>query len=236
MAGDRSGLGRDAFHHVAVAAEDIDIIVEKRGVWLVEARAQPAAGDGHADTIAAALAQRPSGGLDAGGHAVFRMARGLGIQLAEGFDVVEADGGLARLFAVGVDFADTGHVQKAVEQHRGVTARQDETVAVRPVGPVWIVAQEARPQRIGGRRQAHRRARVTGLGLFDRVHGQGAYGVDAEGIQVRGAHALVVAGHRPDCVRVCHGLSASQLDLKTARLSRRRHKETIAKNWAKNWT
>ncbi len=210
VAGDRGGFGGDAFHQVAVAAEDIDIVVEQFGVRLVEVRAQPAAGNGHADGIAAALAERPCGGLNARGDAVFRMARRLGIELAEGFDVVETDRRLAGRFAVGVDLLDARDVQQAVEQHRSVAAGQDEAVAIGPVGAVGIVAQKARPQRIGGRRQGHRCARVAGLGLFDRIHGERAYGIDAELVEIgRGMRPLVVAGHRPECVRICHGRSAS---------------------------
>ncbi len=200
VAGDRGGFGSDPLHHVAVAAEDIDIVIEQGGVRLVEVRAQPAAGHGHADRIAAALAQRAGGGFYAGGQAVFRVAGRLRIELAEVFDVVEADGGLAGRLAVGVDLLDARHVQQAVQQHRGVAARQDEAVAIGPVGPVGIVAQEARPQGIGRRRQGHRRAGMAGLGLFDCVHSQGADGVDAQRVERRARVA-----HRLGGIRMCHG-------------------------------
>ena len=74
MAGERGRLAGDALHHVAVAADRIDVVVEQREVRRVVARRQPALGDRHADAVAAALAERPGGGLDAGGEAVFRMA------------------------------------------------------------------------------------------------------------------------------------------------------------------
>ncbi len=184
MAGDRGGFGRHTFHHIAVTAEDVDVIVEQGGVGCIEMCAQPAAGNRHAHRIAATLAQRPGRRLYTGGDAVFRVARRLGIELTEVFDVVEADRGLAGRLAIGVDLLDRRHMQQRIEQHRGVTARQHEPVAIGPVRPVGIVAQEAVPQRISRRRQGHRRPRMAGLGLFNRVHGQGADGVDAEGVDV----------------------------------------------------
>jgi hypothetical protein len=46
-------------------------------------------GQRHADGVGDALAQRAGGGLDAGGVAVFRVARGLAVQLAEVLQVVD---------------------------------------------------------------------------------------------------------------------------------------------------
>ena len=96
MAGERRRFAGDAFHHVAVAAERINVVVEQREVRPVEPRGQPSPGERHADAVAAALAQRPGRCLDARRLAVFRMAGRLAVDLAEALDVVEGERGRAR--------------------------------------------------------------------------------------------------------------------------------------------
>ena len=49
---------------------------------------------------------------------------------------------------------------------------------------VGVEAQEALPQTIDDRCQRHRRARMAGVGLLHRIHGQGADGVDTQLIEV----------------------------------------------------
>src|SRR5262249_3819622 len=65
MASKRGRLAGDAFHHVAIATEGVDIEIEDREIRTVEMTRQPPSGERHADAVAAALPQRPSRGLDA---------------------------------------------------------------------------------------------------------------------------------------------------------------------------
>ena len=67
-AGDRGGLGAHALLDVAVAAQRVDVVVERRvalGGVRVEQAALAAGGHRHADRVADALAERAGGGLDA---------------------------------------------------------------------------------------------------------------------------------------------------------------------------
>src|SRR6266540_2388400 len=73
-----------------------------------------------------------------------------------------------------------GEVQHAVEQHASVPARQDEPVAVGPVGVRRVVPQMALPQHVRERRQRHRGARMARLRLLHRIHRERADGVYAE--------------------------------------------------------
>ncbi len=57
MAGDRGGFAGHTLHHVAVAAEHIDAVVEQRELRPVEPFGEEARGDCHADRIAAALTE-----------------------------------------------------------------------------------------------------------------------------------------------------------------------------------
>ena len=65
-------------------------------------------------------------------------------------------------------------MEERVEQHRAVTGRQHETVAVRPRRIGGIEFQKTREQHRGHVGRAHRQAGVAGLGLFDGVHSQRA--------------------------------------------------------------
>ena len=77
--------------------------------------------------------------------AVLGVAGGLRAELAELLDVVlEAD-------------VVAGQVQRRVQQHRRVPARQHEPVAVGPLRMARVVAHDPRVQDVGERRQRHRR-------------------------------------------------------------------------------
>ena len=78
-----------------------------------------------------------------------------------------------------VDAAHLRQVKQRVEQHRGVARRQHEAVAIDPQWIGRVVAQKILPQRIGDRRQAHRRSRMAGLGLLHGVDGERTDRVDA---------------------------------------------------------
>ena len=93
------------------------------------------------------------------------MPRRPGAELTELADVVEAEI-VAR------------EVQQAVDQHRGMAAREDEAVSILPLGMGGIKSQHPVPQLVSRGRQRHRGAGMAGLGLLDRVHGQDAEAVD----------------------------------------------------------
>src|SRR5262249_5729365 len=131
VTGQRGGLGRNAFHHAAVAAQGVDVevdqVLEPRPV---EVGRHPAAGDGHADAGGQAAAERPGGTLHAAGPAVLRVAGAAAAQLAEALDRLQRHRRLAQRLVVLADRPHAGQVQERVQQHRGVAGRQDEAVAV----------------------------------------------------------------------------------------------------------
>ena len=93
---------------------------------------------------------------------------------------------LADDLVVGVDRPDAGQVEQRVEQHRGVAGGEHEAVAVRPDRVGGVEAQEALPERVGDRRQRHRRPGMAGVRLLDRVDRQRADRVDAELVDLGG--------------------------------------------------
>src|SRR5690606_21346523 len=114
-----------------------DHVVEGRlagGGVRVEEPALAAGGHRHADRVADALAEGAGGGLDAGGVAVLRVARGAAAPLAERLQVVEGE-------------AVPGEVELDVEREAGVAARQNETVPSHPGGIGGIVAEDPLEQK-----------------------------------------------------------------------------------------
>src|SRR4029077_11487352 len=49
MTGERGSFGSNAFHHTAVTADGVDVVVEDFKTWFVESVGEPFLGDGHAD-------------------------------------------------------------------------------------------------------------------------------------------------------------------------------------------
>src|SRR4029077_20729337 len=91
MAGQRGRLRADPFHHAAVAADSIDVIVKYIEANAVVTISQPSACDRHADTGGNSLTQRTGCRLDAGDPMIFRVSRRLAVELAEVADVVDGD-------------------------------------------------------------------------------------------------------------------------------------------------
>ena len=88
VTGQRGGLVRDAFHHVAVTTDRVDVVVED---FLAVRGPLPEPGDRQADRSGDTLAERTGGGLDAGGQVRFRVTGGGRVELAEVLDVFEGD-------------------------------------------------------------------------------------------------------------------------------------------------
>ena len=158
MAGEVDRLVAHPLHQAAVAGDHPGVVVDEAGM----ARGEGCFRDRHADRGREPLAERAGGRLDAERVAVFRMAGGLRAELPEALDLVDRHVRVA------------GQVEQPIEQHRPVAGREDEAVAVRPVGGLGIELEELREQDRRDVGHAHRHARMTGLRLLDRVDGQEA--------------------------------------------------------------
>ena len=160
--GQRGGLVGDALLDVAVRAERVDVVVERAGPGggvRVEQAALAARGHGHADRVGQARAERPGGGLHAGGEPVLRVARGDAAPLPVVPEVVQGQ-------------PVTGQVELDVQGQAGMPAGQHEPVPAEPARVGRVVPEDVLVEEVGRRGQAHRRARVAVAGLLHRVHGQ----------------------------------------------------------------
>ena len=190
--GDGRGLGAHALLDVAVAAQRVDVVVERgRAVGRVgvEQAALAAGGHRHADRVADALAERAGGGLDAGGVAVLRVAGRLGAPGAQRLDVVELQ-------------APAAEEQLEVERQGRVAAGQHEAVAARPVRVGRVVPHHLLEQQVRRRGEAHRGAGMAVADLLHGVHGEDPHGVHRLGVQIGPVQPLRDAAHGgPHCSR-----------------------------------
>ena len=159
MARHRDGLLADAFHQAAVPGDDIGVVIHDLAA---PTRAQGFLGDGKADGGGDALTQRSGRDLDPLGVAVFGVACGDRAQLAEVFHLLQR-----HVFVA-------GEVQQRIKQHGAVARRQDEAVAVEPVGRLGIEFQVLFEQHRGDIGHAHRHAGMAGIGRGHGIEGQRA--------------------------------------------------------------
>ncbi len=189
VAGEGGGLVADALHQVAVAADHVGVVVAHLGA---EPGPEPALGHAQAHGVGEPLAQRPGGDLDSRGVVDLGVPRGLRAPLPEVAQVVEGQ-------------PVTREVEHRVEQDRGVPGREDEAVAVGPVGRLGVVVHDPRPQDVGQRSQRHGGAGVAVLRGLGTVHGQPADHVDGAllevGIRGHAPATLVGVGNAPDPAR-----------------------------------
>ncbi len=183
VAGQRSGLGLHALHHVAVACQDVGVVVDDLVPRPIEARGQVRLGDRHAHRIAHALAERPRGRLDALGQMALGMPRRETAPLAELLDLVERQ-------------VVTRQMQQRVEKHGAVARGEDEAVTVGPGRIRWVVVQESGPQHVGRRGRAHGQAGVAGVRLLHSVNREETNGVDGSFFQALFSHGRLPCGMR----------------------------------------
>ncbi len=122
-------------------------------------------GDGHANRVADALAKRARGRFDALGEVVLWMTGSLGAELAEVLDLIDRHVLVAE------------QIERCVKQHRAVAGGQDKAVAIGPMRILGIELHDFREQHGCHVGAAHRQARVPGICLLNRVHGERTDGI-----------------------------------------------------------
>ena len=141
---------RYAFHHAAVAHADVGVVVNNVQTVFIEFGSQDFFGQSHAYCVGNTLSQWAGCGFHAVGIAIFRMAGGFAVQLAEIFQIINGN-------------VVAGQVQQAVKNHGGMTIGEDKTIAVVEFWVGRIMIEELRPQYFRHFRHTHRCAGVAGV-------------------------------------------------------------------------
>src|ERR1051325_3024857 len=113
----RGGFGGNAFHHTAIAAHGVNIVIEKFETWLVVTGGKPFLGNCHADAGGDALPQRAGGGFNPGDPVIFRMAWCLAVELPEAADIVERHRRGTQPLVISIHGLGASEVQDRPEQH-----------------------------------------------------------------------------------------------------------------------
>ena len=154
----------NTFHQAAIAQEGVGVVINNIMARAIELLRQGFLCQRKADRIGNTLPERPRSGFNTRRVAVFRMARGFGVQLAEVLDVFDGD-------------VIAAQVQQGILQHGAMAVGQHKPVTVSPLGVGRVVAKEIIPEDLGDVRHTHGRARVAGFGFLNRIHAQRANGV-----------------------------------------------------------
>jgi hypothetical protein len=159
VAGDRSRFLADPLHQVAIGADRVRAVVDELVPWAVEALREETLGERETDGVADALPERTGRHLDARRVAALRVPGRTRAPLAELLQIVERQ-------------VVAAQVKQRVLQHARVPRAEHEAVAIGPVRVVRVRLEEALEQRVAERRERHRRAGVTRVGLLHGVHRQ----------------------------------------------------------------
>src|SRR5271157_3543773 len=196
MASDGGSFVADAFHQVAIAADSVDAVIKEIVAVLVELRSQPALRDGEANRVADALAERAGGGLDSRRKAVLGVSWRLRVPMAKAFDLIQRE-------------VVASQVEQEIKQHGRMAIGEDESVASGPMGITRVVPQVPVPEHKGKRRQPHRSARMSTVGLLHRVHRKRTDGVDAKSFELPLRRLAINFGFEHDCGRLFLVLSGN---------------------------
>ena len=190
MPGDRRCLVRDALHQIAVAAEDVDVVVEELESRPVEVRGLPHRRSPSLRTSCPCPERtgRPTRPLMSSGTRGDR--RPSNPELPEGLDVVEGH----RLAYEHLVIRDPppshrrpGGAASRATSRRGL--RRARSGHGRPDQVLRVEAQEALPEGVGSGSRRHRGAGVPGVRLLDRIDRECPDGVDAEGVSIAALEA-----------------------------------------------
>src|SRR5215471_2901844 len=113
----RRGFGRYAFHHAAVAADSVDVVVKDVVSRPVITSGQPLLRDCHTYARGHALPQGACRSLDARDPVIFGMPWSLAAELPKTANVIERYGRLPEPFVVGVYGLYTREMQDRPQQH-----------------------------------------------------------------------------------------------------------------------
>ena len=130
-------------------------------VLFVESSCKVCLSDRHTDCHTHTCAQRTGRCLNAAGMLILRMSRSQGAVLTELLQVLNGQ-------------AVAEQMKKGIQKGRTMSAGQNETVAVGPLGISRVVVHMISPKLVSHGCGTEGQARVTGICLLDRISGKHA--------------------------------------------------------------
>src|SRR5882762_5734864 len=161
MAGQGRRFASDSLHEITIRAHGVHVVVEYFKIRAIEIRRQPFASDGHAHAVSYSLTEWSSRAFHAGSDMRFGMPRSLAAQLPEAFNFLHGQRELFQNLLISAYRSHPREMKHGIKQHRGVSVREHEAVAIGPNGIFGVIAQKFLPQAISHRRQGHGSARMT---------------------------------------------------------------------------
>jgi hypothetical protein len=198
---------RDPFHEVAVAADEVRVVVDDAVSVAIERSREVRLRHRESDGVPNTLSEWSRRRLDTRCMAVLGMPRCFAAPLTELLEVVERE-----LVAA--------EIERAIDEHRCVASREHEAIAVGPMRISRVVSHVPREQHVRKRRECHRRPRVARVRFLDAVHGERADGIDAQLVERRGRCGGGVVRHwcAPDRIML-----RGSLNLAARATDRQRH-------------
>mmetsp|Transcript_4707 Transcript_4707/g.9941 ORF Transcript_4707/g.9941 Transcript_4707/m.9941 type:complete len:286 (-) Transcript_4707:92-949(-) len=125
-----SGFSGDSLLEASISSKSEDVVVEDLVLISVVASGGHLLGNGESDGVGDSGSERSSGAFNSGGGVLrvgeLRMSGSLGVVLTEVLELVDGE-------------IESSEVQPGVKEHRSMSSRKDESVAVNPSGVLGIV-------------------------------------------------------------------------------------------------
>jgi len=161
----------DPFHQAAITGDNPCLVIDQ---LIAEVCVQMPLCKRHTYRSSEPLAQRAGRRLNAFQLEIFRMPGARRTELTERPDVFHRRALIA------------GQMEQRIDQHRTMTGRQHEPVAICPFRGLGIIFQIVAEQHRGHVRHPHRHPRMAAVGSLYRIHGERSDGV---------CHVLFGNGH-----------------------------------------
>src|SRR5262249_36110260 len=188
--------GSNSLHQAAISADGIDVVIENLKAGLVITPCKPLLRDGHSHARRNSLPQRTGSCLNPGDPMILGMSWSFAFELPEMTNVIQSDRGMTEPFVISIDRLCAGEMKGRPEQHRRVSVRKHEPIAVGPDRIFRIKPHNAIPDGVNQRGERHRCAGVPGLGLLYRIYRQGANRVDRQLNRLFVCHDFLLNFHR----------------------------------------
>ena len=145
----------------SVPGEAENVLIKNGVIICVVACCRHLGGHGVADCISDSLAERSGGGFDSGSLCKFRVTGRSGVELAKVFDLFDGQ-------------VESGNVKPAIQKHAAMTAREDESIPIEPLGLIRVVLHGMSVENCSHFCRTEWQSEVTGTAGMNGIDGETA--------------------------------------------------------------